>query len=165
MNQLGTDRLILRPWRNDDFEPFAAYQSDEELARFVGGACSRDVAWRRMAAIVGHWQLRGFGYWVLEERSTGAFAGAAGLWFPEGWPELEVGYWLFSGMQGKGYATEAATRARDFAFEDLGATSLVSYIHPDNGASIRVAERMGARREAAIELSTHGPHLVYRHSR
>ena len=94
MPELETDRLRLRQWREDDIEPFAATFADEHSARFLGGSCSRDQAWRRMAALVGHWTLRGYGYWAVEEKRTGVFVGGVGLWFPDGWPELELGYWL-----------------------------------------------------------------------
>lgn len=88
-----------------------------------------------------------------------------GLWFSEGWPELELGYWLMPNMQGKGYATEAGVKSRDYAWEVVGAKSLVSYIHPENEPSKRVAERLGARFEENIDLLSHGPHCVYRYPR
>jgi len=76
---------------------------------------------------------------------------------------LEVGYWLLKEAHGKGYAIEAVTRARDYAYQELGATTLVSYIDPRNEPSKRVAERMGAINERTIELIDCGPHCVYRH--
>jgi RimJ/RimL family protein N-acetyltransferase len=161
--ELETERLHLRQWRAEDFEPFAKHYADEEMARFVGGHSAREPAWRRMAMMIGHWALRGYGYWAVEEKATGRFVGCVGLWRSEGWPELELGYWLMREMQGKGYATEAALKAREYAYDALGADTLVSYIHPDNEASKRVAERLGARYEEIIELLDHGPHCVYRH--
>ena len=158
-----TERLVLRQWQESDFEPYASYYADEEMARYVGGVSSREDAWRRMASLIGHWTLRGFGYWAVEEKATGKFVGCVGLWFPEGWPELEVGYWLTREMQGKGYATEATLRSRAFAYDEVGAKTVVSYIHPDNEPSKRVAERLGAHFEEVIELLDHGPHCVYRH--
>lgn len=118
-----------------------------------------------MAAHLGHWVLRGHGYWAVEEKETGKFVGSVGLWRSEGWPELELGYWLMPEMQGRGYATEAAAASRDYAFEVLGAQTLVSYIHPENEPSKRVAERLGAKYEKIIELGGHGPHCVYRYPR
>ena len=161
--ELETERLRMRQWRDDDFEAYAAYYADEETARFVGGQTERGTAWRRMAAIVGHWVLRGYGPWAVDEKATGRFAGSVGLWFPEGWADIELGYWLLPGMQGKGYATEAGAAARDHAFEVVGADTLISYIHPDNDPSKRVAERLGALYEETVELGTHGPHCVYRY--
>ena len=163
MVELETERLRMRQWREEDFDVYAGFFADEAAARFVGGAMSRERAWRNMAATVGHWVLRGYGLWAVEEKTSGAVVGSIGLWKPEAWPELEVGYWLTEAGQGKGYATEAATRARAYAYEVLGATTLVSYIHPNNEPSKRVAERMGAVLDGIIELGENGPHCVYRH--
>jgi RimJ/RimL family protein N-acetyltransferase len=113
---------------------------------------------------VGHWTLRGYGYWAVEEKETQAFVGCVGLSFPEGWPELELGYWLIPEAYGKGYATEAGLKARNYAFDDLGTKSLVSYIDPANEASKRVAERLGAKYDDTIDLLEHGPHCVYRYA-
>lgn len=163
MVNIETGRLLLRQLRQSDFDIYAKYYSDEATAKYVGGQMLRPQAWRHMAAIVGHWALKGFGIWAVEEKSSGHFVGCIGLWQPEGWPELEVGYWLTEEAQGKGYGSEAALRARDFAYQELGATTLVSYIHPDNIPSIRLAERMGATFDKTIELLDFGPHRVYRH--
>jgi RimJ/RimL family protein N-acetyltransferase len=149
---IETDRLRLREWSESDFDPFAAFCADAELARFVGGACARDDAWRRLAAIVGHWTLRGYGYWALEEKASGKLVGWCGLWCPEGWPEPEVGWSLLKAAHGKGYATEAARRSREHAYRSLGWTTLISFIHPQNRASVRVAERLGARLESTVIL-------------
>ena len=163
MTTIETDRLRLRPWTEDDFEPFRAYYADERTARYVGGAKDVDEAWRHFALQIGHWELKGFGYWAVEEKDSGSFAGSVGLWKSAGWPELELGYWLLPEFQGRGYAREAATRARDYARDALGAPTLVSYIAPENEPSIRLAESLGATREESIELLTHGPHAVYRY--
>lgn len=165
MHELETERLILRQWKAEDFEPFAEYYADETTARFVGGVSDRDQAWRRMASVIGHWVLLGYGLWAVEEKETGAFAGCVGLWKSPGWPELELGYWLVPSAWGKGYATEAGAAARDFAFETQNAETLVSYIDPENEPSKKVAERLGARLDGVIELMSFGPHCVYRYPR
>ncbi|WP_209348055.1 GNAT family N-acetyltransferase [Pontixanthobacter sp. CEM42] len=161
--EIETERLRLRFLRQDDFDIYADYYADPRTARFVGGQMSRDKAWRHMAAIVGHWSLKGFGQWAVEEKATGRMIGCIGLWEPEGWPELEVGYWLVDAAHGKGYATEATIAARNYAYENLGAKTLVSYIDPSNEPSMRVAERAGAWLDDTIELLDLGPHHVYRH--
>lgn len=160
---IETERLLMRQLGQADFQTYAEYYNDEVTARYVGGEMSRAQAWRHMASIAGHWVLKGFGIWAVEEKSSGDFIGCIGLWEPEGWPELEVGYWLIESAQGRGYACEAALRARDFAYQELGATTLVSYIDPDNIPSIRLAERMGATFDRTIELLDFGLHCVYRH--
>jgi RimJ/RimL family protein N-acetyltransferase len=149
---LETERLRLRAFREDDLDALAAFWADEESARFAGGACGRDDAWRRMVMFIGHWTLRRFGFWALEEKASGTFAGYCGLFEPEGWPEPELGWSLLRTSRGRGLATEAARRARDYAYHDLGWTTLISFINPHNHPSIRVAERLGARREGPFEL-------------
>ena len=160
---LETERLRLRPWRESDFESVARYYADEENARYVGGRKDPDQAWRLLALLIGHWALKGFGYWAVDEKSTGDFVGAAGLWQSPGWPELELGYWLMKEHQGKGFAREACRRCIDYARDVFHASSLVSYIDPGNTPSIRLAERLGAVYEETLELASHGPHGVYRH--
>ncbi|MGO4735365.1 GNAT family N-acetyltransferase [Bosea sp. 2KB_26] len=144
---LETKRLVMRGWAKGDFDRVAAFLGDEQLTRFVGGASGRDDAWRRFSSMAGHWSLLGFGLWALEAKEDGRLVGWCGLLSPEGWPEPEIGWSLFAGEHGRGYATEAALRARDYAYRDLGWTTLMSFIHPDNRPSIRVAERLGARFE------------------
>ncbi len=163
MVELETERLIMRQWRESDLNVYAEFYSNQQAARFVGGQVTRDKAWRQMASIVGHWVLRGYGLWAIEQKQAPGLIGCVGLWEPEGWPELEVGYWLVPKAHGHGYATEAAIRARDYAYTELEAETLVSYIDPANEPSKHVAERMGAWHEATIELLDHGPHCVYRH--
>jgi ribosomal-protein-alanine N-acetyltransferase len=121
----------------------AAFYADERTARYIGGEISREQAWRRLAAIVGHWSVRGFGLWALEKKSEGRFVGYCGLWYPEGFPEVEVGWGLSYDSQRHGYATEAAARAQSYAY-NIGVTRLVSYIVPWKLRSICVAERLGA---------------------
>lgn len=162
--ELETERLRLRRWQTEDIDPYAAFCADEATARFVGGVCARDDAWRRMAAIVGHWTLRGYGAWALEEKTSRRFVGFSGLWNPEGWPEPELIWCLVASAHGSGYATEAAQRARSFAYEELGWTTAVSLIAPENLPSQRVAQRLGAVHERGINLRGH-PVGIYRHPR
>ena len=147
---LETERLLMRGWRDDDFDAFAAVYADEARARHIGGVCSREDASRRMAAILGHWEMRGYGFWALESKASGRFVGWTGLWNPEGHPQPELGWALVAGAEGQGFACEAATRARAYAYVGLGWTTLVSLIALANHASIRVAERLGARLESTI---------------
>ncbi len=99
---------------------------------------------------------------MIELRSTGACIGQVGINGGPLFPEKELGWLLYEGFEGAGYATEAATALRDWARETLGLDRLVSYIDPDNIASARVAERIGARLDP--EAPRQDPDdLVYRH--
>ncbi len=160
--ELETERLIMRAWRDGDLDTLSAFYEDEESARFIGGPLPRDQVWRRMASLVGHWVLRGYGFWALEEKASGHFAGWCGLWYPEGWPEPEIGWGLMPQMRGRGYATEAALRSREYAYRDLGWTTAISFIAPENAASRAVAERLGARPDYEFDLFG-APAIVYRH--
>lgn len=146
---LQTPRLILRGWRPGDVEPYAAMLADDETARFItaqGRGLSATEAWNETVWLVGHWQLLGYGMFVVEERSTGAFLGRVGPLNPPWWPAFEMAWSLAPAARGKGYATEAARAAIDWSFETLGLDRIVSIIHPRNAASQAVAERLGERR-------------------
>ena len=163
MTELETERLRLRQWQANDAKAVIDFYSDPNVSKYVGGPRNEDLAWRGMALMVGHWHLKGYGYWAVEEKASAEFVGCIGLWQSPGWPELELGYWLVAAHHLKGYGREAAEACRNFARDELKADSLVSYIDADNLPSIKLAESLGARYEKTIELDTHGPHGVYRH--
>lgn len=152
---LDTARLRLRPWHDDDLEPYAAMCADPEVMRYLGDGVplSRANAWRSMAMFVGHWQLRGYGMWAVEERDSRVFVGRVGLHRPVGWPGLEVGWMLDRSTWGRGYATEAARASLEYAWRALDADHVISLITPGNQASIRVAERLGQTREGTFDLN------------
>ena len=145
MTSLETPRLALRPFAREDLDPYAALSADPEVTRYIGGPQDRAGAWRFMALALGHLRLRGYSQSAVVEKATGRLVGRGGLWYPEGWPGLEVGWVLARGAWGRGYATELGAACRDHAFAELGADRLYSIIHPDNTASVRVAERIGHR--------------------
>jgi RimJ/RimL family protein N-acetyltransferase len=157
--QLETERLLLRQFRESDLDAFAEICADEEVMRYIGEfkPLDRMGAWRSMAMHLGHWQLKGYGMWAVEEKATGRLIGRVGLWDPEGWAGLEVGWMLGRAYWGRGFATEAARASMDAAIRVLGVDHLISVIHPDNAASIRVAERLGERFERTWSL--HGREL------
>ena len=141
MQTLRTERLVLRMLREEDFEEYAALTADAEVMRYLGEGkpLSRGDAWRQMAFLVGHWQLRGYGMWAAEEAATGRLAGRIGFLNPEGWPGFELGWTLGREFWGRGYATEGARRALEFAFTELGR---------DRGGGRALAGRVRARRPA-----------------
>lgn len=166
MVSLETDRLILRMFRESDFEQHARICSDPDVMRFLGEGRPLDrwEAWRSMAMILGHWQLRGFGPWAVEERASGNLIGRIGFFHPDGWPGFELGWVLGRDSWGKGYATEGARRALDYAFTEMDRDHVISLIHPDNTPSIKVAERLGEKVEGQTEIFGHGV-LIYGISR
>ena len=140
---LTTERLILRPPTAEDFPHFAEMMTDE-ATRFIGGPQTREVAWRTWALIAGAWVTEGFSMFSYIERDTGRWVGRGGPWRPLGWPGAEVGWGLTADTRGKGYATEAATAAIDWAFDHLGWDEVIHCIAPDNIPSQNVARRLGS---------------------
>ncbi|MDU8912936.1 GNAT family N-acetyltransferase [Aestuariicoccus sp. MJ-SS9] len=161
--RLDTDRLILRGPSPHDAEPMIAFLMDQDRAGGFGAYDNRGDAWRWWALNIGHWHVHGYGYFTIEDRATGAPAGISGIWNPEGWPEPELGWVVFEGFEGKGIAYEASHRARQWAYEDLGFTTLTSNIVPGNARSIALAERLGARYERTYVNPHMGEDLLYRH--
>lgn len=159
--QLETERLILRMWRESDFEPYAAMCSDPEVMRYLGGKTfNRMEAWRHMAFLIGHWHLLAYGHWAVEEKVSGDFLGRIGFLNPADWPGFEIGWTLGRKYWGKGFATEGARRALDYGFTELNKEHVISLIHPDNAGSIRVAQRLGEKLEGKTELLGHDV-LIY----
>lgn len=161
---LETERLVLRQPQADDWEPAVAFMTSPR-AEFVGGSSDRFEMWAVFAHMVGHWVLRGYGMFVIEDRATGRAMGMAGPLYPVGWAEPEIGWSLWSGAdEGRGYAREAALASRDHAYRSLGWKTAISYIDPRNTRSIRLAERLGATLDPAVAHPFgDNPCIVYRH--
>ncbi len=168
--EIETDRLRLRGPRPGDFPDSAALWSDPMVTRYTSRKpLSEEEVWGRLLRYVGHWAWMGFGYWVVEEKGTGRFAGELGFsdWKREIKPSLqglpELGWVLSSRVHGQGYATEAANAAIDWAHShlrertsnsgrgrlktsiapELRSAHMTCIIHPENARSIRVAEKCG----------------------
>jgi RimJ/RimL family protein N-acetyltransferase len=151
---LETDRLLLRPFREEDHAPYAVMCADEEVMRHIGTGVTLSApdAWRSMAVILGHWALRGYGMFAIEVKATGELAGRVGFLDPPGWPGFELGWLLGRAHWGNGYAYEGAKACLDHAFVALGRERVISLIRPGNTRSVRVAERLGERLAGEVEL-------------
>lgn len=144
MVEIETERLVLRPLALADFEGWASMMRDEESSRFLDGPQSREVAWRGFMAMAGAWALQRCGMFSAIEKSTGRWVGRVGPWRPEGWPGTEIGWAFLREAWGKGYATEGAAAAADWAFSELNWSEMVHVIAVDNFASQAVARRLGS---------------------
>jgi RimJ/RimL family protein N-acetyltransferase len=160
--RLETARLVLRGPEPSDAEPIVAFLMDHEHGSGFGTYDNRGDAWRWFATNIGHWHLHGYGYFTVVQ-GDGTAIGLCGIWNPEGWPEPELGWALFRGYTGQGFAQEAAERARRWAYATLGLTTLTSNILPDNAPSKALAERLGARYERTYTNITMGKDELWRH--
>jgi len=142
---IETERLILREIDPEhDFEGWAEVCADAHTMRYIGGdVLSRPMAWRNMAAVMGHWQIRGYGFFSLIEKATGKWVGRAGPWNPEGWPQ--------PAHTRKGYGAEAGRASIDYAFNQLGWDKVAHAIADGNIASMALAEKLGSKRLREID--------------
>ena len=168
---IETDRLLLRPFREDDTDAYTAVLRAPEVraSLHLPDDVGRFDAWIGMAQQLGQWELRGTGQWALEEMATGAFVGRAGTHNParDDWPGIEVGWALHPVHWGKGYATEAGAAAVAYAFAHHEVDALYSVILPENLASQAVARRLGFApwEERVLSHLPSLPHMVWRLTR
>jgi RimJ/RimL family protein N-acetyltransferase len=155
--EVETERLLLRQFRESDFEAYVQLMSTPELLHFLnrGADRTRDELWRNMTFHAGNWCIRGYGLWAIELKETKELIGRAGVWFPEGWPEIEAAWAIDPRHWGRGYATEAGREALRQAFGVLSLDHIISLIDPDNTASRRVAEKLGGTVERRALFQDH----------
>ena len=155
---IETPRLRLTALTERHFNDYAAMLADPDSTRWVGDGepLDRANAWRSLAMLLGHWQLRGYGMWALELIESGEFIGRTGLMCPEGWPDLELGWMLKPEYRHQGYATEASNAVLDFAWTHLHAPRVISLVRIGNDASDRLAERLGG--EHLEDMDFYGSH-------
>lgn len=162
---LHSARLTLRPLTMADYPAYAAFLASDRSVH-MGGPYDRFGTWGVFCHDAGQWALFGHGGLMIDLTATGETVGCVCISHGPLYPEPEIGWFLYEGHEGRGYATEAARTFRDWGFATRGLTTLVSYIDPPNRASAAVAERLGA------VLDPHAPRqlgdeadLVYRHPR
>jgi RimJ/RimL family protein N-acetyltransferase len=147
--ELRTERLRMRAFGYEDYDRWAEVMAPPEVGAGLGkpDGLTPHEAFVDMSMLTGHWALRGFGHWALEDLESGELVGRAGLYYPPDWPGMEVGWTVAREQWGKGYAPEAARAACEWAHEELGAARILSLILAENAQSIRVAEKLGLRYE------------------
>jgi RimJ/RimL family protein N-acetyltransferase len=155
---------VLRAPEGGDWPAFDAFLASDRAAFVRAADYSEMVSWRAWGHVIGHWAMRGFGSFVITLRGTGRAIGMCGPWMPATWPEPEIGWTLWdAAAEGRGYAFEAAQRARAHAFADLRWPTAVSYIDPVNTRSVALARRLGAAQDPAAAHPGDAPCLVFRH--
>jgi RimJ/RimL family protein N-acetyltransferase len=171
---LTTPRLLLRPWRDDDVEPFAAMFDDPAVMEFLMPVADRAAIEAIVGRVRAHFDRHGFGWWAVELKETQAFIGFVGLshvpFEAHFTPAVEIGWRLASAYWGQGYATEGARASLAAAFTRIGLAEIVAITVPANARSRRVMERIGMTRDPTDDfdhprLAEGDPlrrHLLYR---
>jgi RimJ/RimL family protein N-acetyltransferase len=157
---IQTARLTLRETRESDFPALLAF-NDSPRTRFLGGKVERRWVWRGLLANIGHWALRGYGFFSVDTRA-GDFIGRIGVIYHDEWPEPELAWHLFEGFEGQGYAHEAAIAAKTDYHARISPRPLISMIDVANARSEALALRLGAQRETTVN-DPDDPYHIYRH--
>lgn len=154
--ELRTERLLLRRWRPEDRKPFAALNADSRVVEYLPAPLARDESDRLADRIESLFAERKFGLWAVEVLQAVPFAGFVGLSVPKFeahfTPCVEIGWRLAAEHWGRGYATEAARAALDFAFDTLRLPEVVSFTVPENVRSRRVMEKIGMTHDPADDF-------------
>ncbi len=141
--KLETERLVLRIPTSADFPTYEAFYRDKEASHFYGGPLPAHRAWGILAADLGHWQLRGYGRWVIETKLDGVMVGGCGLWWPEGWPRSELTWWITPSARRKGFAKEASRAVIEFAYDKLKWALVETHMDDSNEAARRLVLSLG----------------------
>jgi len=163
MTELTTDRLLLRPWKESDAEPYADLNQDPAVVEHFAGPVAREASYEQVDYFNQMIAERGFGFWALEVRETGQFIGFTGLSVPSfeapflstvenGLPGVEIGWRLAKDAWGNGYATEAARAALGYGFGPAGLDEIVSFTATTNLPSQRVMQRIGMTHDEADDF-------------
>lgn len=142
---LETERLIMRPMVEDDVDEIFAMRSDEDIMRFIREPQGRDESLDWIKLVSERWDSEKLGFCVVVEKETDNFLGWCGVWRLQETDEMEIGYAIEKAQWGKGFATEAAEKFMQYAFEELKTEKLVAVARPENTASRRVMEKLGMR--------------------
>jgi RimJ/RimL family protein N-acetyltransferase len=155
MDELRTERLLLRRWRESDLEPWAAMNADPEVREYLGPVLSREQSDASVASFQAEFDERGYGWWAVEVQATGEFVGFAGLDDVEpGMPVtgVEIGWRLARSSWGHGYATEAARATLTFGFDKLELEEILAITTSTNLRSRAVMQRLGMTRNPADDF-------------
>ncbi|MCP8882168.1 GNAT family N-acetyltransferase [Devosia sp. XJ19-1] len=160
---LETERLILRAPTVDDYPAYAAFMASDR-SRMMGGPHVRWAAWGMFSSDVAMWALYGHGALMIDLKGERTCVGQVGINHGPMFPEKELGWMLYDGFEGFGYATEAGAALKAWAFVTLGLETLVSYFDPDNVRSMAVSARLGGVRDDTAQPQDEGD-VVFRYNR
>lgn len=173
---LVTERMLLRPWKESDYESFYTMSSDPLVYEFLPKFLDKNASDAFVDRFRKDFDRRGWGFWALENKESGDFMGTAGLHEPGpefgvGRPCVEIGWRLAPAFWGKGFATEAACEILRFAFIELKLDEIVSFTSLTNKRSLNVMKRLGMERAGEFDMllfpadDPNRPHYLYRLTR
>jgi RimJ/RimL family protein N-acetyltransferase len=150
---LETERLVLRPYEEDDLAAVHDLYGDEAVSRWLyGGPESLEESRARLARHLARRALtEESGLSAAVTLPDGAYVGDLALWYSSFEHRgAELAYVFLPRHQGNGYATEAARAFLDWGFRAAGLHRVTARLEVRNVASARVAEKLGMRHEATF---------------
>lgn len=166
MTTVETNRLLLRIPESADAAPLLTIHEDPKAIGRVQVTATQGglpIAWRNVAYMVGHWQLRGFGEWTIVEKASGEVIGRVGFSYPDGAPAPELGWIIRSDRWGQRFASEAARAGIAWFWANTTIPFAISTIAPDNVPSLRIAKRLGGIEQRGAD--ERGESLIFRYAR
>jgi len=141
---IETPRLLLRQFKESDNEVYSRLMQNTEIVRYLdnGNKLNPFECWHHLSMLLGHWNLKGYGCYAVEEKSNKQLIGKIGLYSPHQWPGIELTWLLDPNFHNKGFASEAANAILKCCFENNVCTELISIIHPNNANSIKLAQNL-----------------------
>lgn len=144
--RIDTERLRLRAPEAGDAPSYAAFYTDAAASEFYGGPLLPHQAYGKLCQDLGHWQLKGYGVWILTRRDTGDVVGTAGFTWPDGWPRHEMTWWLLPAARGQGFAVEASRALIAWAYDNTDWDRVETHMKDANTPALRLVERLGGRK-------------------
>ena len=148
---ISTARLKMRAPIEADTPHYVAFYADAGASKFYGGPLSPVAAWNKLASDLGHWQLRGYGIWMIDFSEMGGCVGGCGLYWPTGWPRPELTWWILPHARRKGIAAEAPRAAMDWAFAN-GWAEVQTHMRDENLPARRLVEALGGQKRCREEF-------------
>jgi RimJ/RimL family protein N-acetyltransferase len=156
---LEDEKVLLRQWAPTDVEFYVDHLGNEATAQYLGGILERQQAWRHLASVIGHWSLRGFGPYAVVDSRSQQLQGCAGVWEPDGWPCREFVFWFTAAAYDSSHALSAARLVLEAMRSSFNDEVITGFIHPSNGAALRLAGELGATLHEEARLFNYGPHI------
>lgn len=162
--ELETERLRMRLPKASDLPAVESFRTSRRSVG-VGGPYEPGTGFHYLSAVIGQWQMRGYGRWIVADKATDQALGLVGIYHPADWPEPEIGWSIYAeSAEGRGIAHEAALATREFAYASLGWKRIVSLVMPDNVRSIALAERMGCKKTTRFVHPAYGALDIWVHA-
>lgn len=152
MSIVSTERFLLRPPEEHDFDVYARFFADGAASQFYGGPLRKDQAWRVLAGHVGHWHLRGYGLWMIVPKNGSSAVGGCGFAWPEGWPRRELTWWILPEARGTGCAVEVSRAVIRHGYESYGWPLVETHMKDENAAARGLVRKLGGRKIAREEF-------------